>query len=213
MILLFNISLSFYPITSQHDLSNSKTQLCQVRTQWCCVFLQTQLQHFTVKEHIFGKFTLANLTFGLCTSPTEYFPFTYHPLNVHTMCVVDGLQRLRFVNSQSPDKFTVNTKIVSHLTSLQEIPKHQINVNIYIVHHLLGKWHSPISPQTGKISFFDSYSFHVTSPTHIRPSFLTTNHPPNTLQGHLSPFHSIICPLTNLSNILWPTHLSCASLT
>ena len=40
-------------------------------------FLQTQLQQITVKEHIFGEFAIATLTFGSCTSPIDTFPFTY----------------------------------------------------------------------------------------------------------------------------------------
>ena len=38
--------------------------------------LQTQLQQITVKEHIFGEFALAPLTFGPCTPPTDTLPFT-----------------------------------------------------------------------------------------------------------------------------------------
>ena len=41
-------------------------------------FLQTQLQHITVQEHLVGEFALAPLTFGPCTSPTDTFPFIYH---------------------------------------------------------------------------------------------------------------------------------------
>ena len=41
-------------------------------------FLQTQLQHITVQGNIFGEFALALLTFGLCTSPTDTFTFTYY---------------------------------------------------------------------------------------------------------------------------------------
>ena len=37
-IWLVNIPLYFYLITLKHECSNSKTQLCQGRTQWCCVF-------------------------------------------------------------------------------------------------------------------------------------------------------------------------------
>ena len=43
---------------------------------------------------------------------------------------------LRFGDIQSPDKFTGNPKIVSHLTSSQEILNTQINIYIYIAHHL-----------------------------------------------------------------------------
>ena len=45
-------------------------------------FLQTQLQQITVQEHLFGDFALAPLTFGMYTSPTETFPFTYQFLSV-----------------------------------------------------------------------------------------------------------------------------------
>ena len=37
-----------------------------------------------------------------------------------TTCIVDDLQRLRFSNSQSPDKFKGKPKIVSHPTSSQD---------------------------------------------------------------------------------------------
>ena len=69
------------------------------------LFLQTQLQQITVQEHLFGEFTLASLTFGPCTSPTDTFPFTYHflsvsipiseSLNCSPICQVDNLQRLQ----------------------------------------------------------------------------------------------------------------------
>ena len=42
-----------------------------------------------------------------------------------TTCAVDDFQRLRFDNSQSPDKFTGKPKIVSHPTSSQESLKHK----------------------------------------------------------------------------------------
>ena len=68
-------------------------------------FLQTQIQQITVKEHIFGEFALAPLTFVPCTSPTDNFPFTYHfpsvsiticqSLNCSPICAVDNLQRLQ----------------------------------------------------------------------------------------------------------------------
>ena len=45
-------------------------------------FLMTQLQQITVKEHIFGEFALATLTFGSYTSPTDTFPFTHLFLSV-----------------------------------------------------------------------------------------------------------------------------------
>ena len=68
-------------------------------------FLQTQLQKITVEEHIFGEFALSTLTFGLCTSPTDNFPFTYlfsyvpisirDPLNCSTICTEYDFQRLQ----------------------------------------------------------------------------------------------------------------------
>ena len=42
-----------------------------------------------------------------------------------TTCAVDNFQRLRFGNSLSPDKFTGNSRIVSHTTSSQESLKHE----------------------------------------------------------------------------------------
>ena len=62
----------------------------------------------------------------------------------------------------------------------------KINVHIYIAHHLQGQWNIPISTQTAKTPFLDSYSFPVTCPTHIRSSCMMNNHPPNTLQRHPS---------------------------
>ena len=40
-------------------------------------FPQAQLTQIIVEEYIFGEFALTTLTFGLCTSPTDTFPFTY----------------------------------------------------------------------------------------------------------------------------------------
>ena len=177
MIWSFNNSPFFYVITSQCKFSNSKTQLCQGRTQWCCVFLQIKLQQITVQEHIFGDFALAPINFSLCASPTDTFSFTYHPI-----CEVNDFQRLIFGNSQSYGKFTGKPKIVSHPTSSQESLKQQIKVYIYIAHHLRGQWHIHISPQTAKSPFLDSYS----CPNTIRPYCLTTNLPLNTVQRHLS---------------------------
>ena len=51
-----------------------------------------------------------HLTFGSCTSPTDTFPFTYHPFNGPGMCSVDNFQCLIFGNSQSPDNFTGKPK-------------------------------------------------------------------------------------------------------
>ena len=105
MIWLINSSLSFYPITSQHNFYNHKIKLCQGRTQGCCVFFQTQLQQITVQEHLFVKFAFALLTFGPCTYPTDTFPFTYHfpsvsitiikPLNSSLICAVENFQRFQ----------------------------------------------------------------------------------------------------------------------
>ena len=117
LIWLVNISLSFYPITLQRELSNWKTHFFQGRTQWC--------QQITVQEHIFGEFALVHLTFGLCTSPTDTFCFTYHPFNVPGMYAVDNFQRLIFGNSQLSKKFTGKPKIVSLPTSSRESVKHK----------------------------------------------------------------------------------------
>ena len=71
-----------------------------------------------MQENIFGEFALVQLTFGLCTYPTNTFPFTYHPFNVPSMCAVDNFQRLKYGNSRSPDKFTGEAKNIP--TSSQE---------------------------------------------------------------------------------------------
>ena len=55
-------------------------------------FLQTQLQHITVQEHIFGEFALVSLTFDPCTSPTDTFPFTYHFVCVHSYQIAPQLK-------------------------------------------------------------------------------------------------------------------------
>ena len=54
-----------------------------------------------------------HLTFGLCTPPTDTFPFTYHPFNGPNICRVENSQCLRFGNSCSPEKFTVNLKRIT----------------------------------------------------------------------------------------------------
>ena len=80
MILLVNSSLSFFPITSQRQFYNCKTQLCRGRTQGCFVFFQTKIHKITVQEHSFGEFAIAPLIFGMCNSPTDFFPSptTFH---------------------------------------------------------------------------------------------------------------------------------------
>ena len=56
---------------------------------------------------------------------------------------------------------------------------------MYIEYNIKSKWNSPVNNQTSKIPLLDSYSFHLTCPTHRRPYWLTSNHLPNTLQWHL----------------------------
>ena len=68
-------------------------------------FLQTEIQQINMKEHIFGEFALAPLTFGPCTSPTDTLPFTYNftsmsitiseSLNCSPIFTVDNLQRFQ----------------------------------------------------------------------------------------------------------------------
>ena len=118
--------------------------------------------------------------------PNWNFHLHLTPFHGRAICAVCNFQHLRFGNSQSSNKFAGNPKIVSHPTSSQESQKQQTNVYIYIAHHLQDQWHIPISPQTEKTPFLDRYSFSMTCSTHISPSCLTTNHPPNTLQRHLS---------------------------
>ena len=117
MILLVRSSLYFYPISSQRDIYNRKTQLFQERTQWC--------QQIIAQEHIFGEFALVHLTFGSCTYPTDTFPFTYQSFKGPGMCAVENFQGFIFGNSRSPNKFIGKPKIVSLTTSSQEILKHK----------------------------------------------------------------------------------------
>ena len=71
-------------------------------------FLQTQLQHITVQEHLFGEFALATLTFGPFTSPTETSPFTYHFRLCHSYLPVPKmhpqLRGRQFPTPSTPDQ-------------------------------------------------------------------------------------------------------------
>ena len=68
-------------------------------------FHMTQIQQITVEEHIFGEFALATLTFGLCTSTSDTFPFTCQfssvntsisePLNCSPIFTVDNFQHFQ----------------------------------------------------------------------------------------------------------------------
>ena len=49
-----------------------------------------------------------HITFGSCTSPTETFPFAYHPCDSPGMCAVDNFQGLRFVKLQFHRKYEKN---------------------------------------------------------------------------------------------------------
>ena len=164
-------------------------------------FLQTQLQKITVQEHIFGEFSLAPFSFGSCTSPTDTLPSTYHYFNDSFMCAVYDFQRLIFDNSQPPKNLTGNPKTKNQRLHCK-----------------------PYTPSTRSMEQPNIYPDSENIPlgrlflprdmlTHIRPSFLTTNHPLKTLQQHLSLFQSRTYPPKNSSNIFWPTHLSRAKLT
>ena len=142
------------------------------------------------------------------TSPLVFAPTQLTISPSSTTCVVDYFQRLRFENIQSPDNFTGKLKtqiniyiyIAHHIQGQCNIPispQKQINVYIYIAHHLQRQWHSLIFPQIEKPPFLDSYYCHMTCTTHIRPSCLTKNRPPNMLQRHLYPLRCQTCPLTN----------------
>ena len=94
-----------------------------------------------------GEFTLTYPTLRSCTYPTETPPYIYHHFNGRAMCAVYDIQHVIFGNSQSSDKFTGKPKIFSHPTSSQESLKQQINVYIYIAHHIRGQWKIPIYSQ------------------------------------------------------------------
>ena len=114
MILLVNSSQYFYPITSQHEFSNRKTQLCQGIISDVVFFLPTQLQK-SLWNFFLWFHTRAPYLWSV------HLPDRHSPSP--TTCAVDDFQRLRFGNSQSPEKFTGKPKIVSHPTSSQEMLK------------------------------------------------------------------------------------------
>ena len=78
-----------------------------------------------------------HLTFGSCTSPTDTFPFTYHPFNRPGMCAVENFQRFKFGNSQSPDNFTGNPKIFSLPKMSQESVKHKSTFMFKFILHAI----------------------------------------------------------------------------
>ena len=72
-----------------------------------------------------------------CTSTLVCAPPQQKILPSSTTCAVDNFQRLRFGNIWSSDKFTENPKIFSHPTISQFTgAKTQINIYIYVAHHL-----------------------------------------------------------------------------
>ena len=101
-ILLVKTSLYFYIITLQREFSNSKTQLCQVRTQWC------QKNHCARTYFWLVCACAPHLLF--IQLPHWYFSFTYQPFKGPVVYVVENFQCLIFFNCQSPDKITVNLK-------------------------------------------------------------------------------------------------------
>ena len=66
--------ISLFHIASFLIVKNSGVRE-ELRDLLC--FLMTKLQQITVKERLFGEFVPVTLTFGLCTSSTDTFPFTY----------------------------------------------------------------------------------------------------------------------------------------
>ena len=64
--------------------------------------------------------------------PKWHFPLHLPPLQRPGMCAVDNFQPLRFVNSQSPDKFTGKPKIFSLPTSSQESVKKNQGLRLYL---------------------------------------------------------------------------------
>ena len=81
---------------------------------------------------------LCTSPFFLCTSPTDTFPFTYHPFNGPGMCAVDNFQRLRFGNSRSPDNFAGKPKIVSSQESLKQKSMFAFTFTLRIIYDVNG---------------------------------------------------------------------------
>ena len=84
------------------------------------------------------------VSFHSCTSPLVCAPPQLTLSPSPTACVVDDIQRLRFYNSQSPNKFTGKPKIQSP-DKFTGNPKTRINIYIYIAHHIRGQLHIQIS--------------------------------------------------------------------
>ena len=76
-----------------------------------------------------------------------------------TTCAVDNFQRLIFGNSQSPDKFTGNTKKFSHPTSSQESLKHKstFTFTLRTIYPSMRSMAQPY-PQTSKTSIYSHLS-------------------------------------------------------
>ena len=118
-ILLVNSTLYFYFISLQREFFNHKTHWCQGRTQLYSIFFFRHNCNKSLWKNIFLVISHS------CTSPLVCAPPQLPLLPSPTNCAVGDLQRLIFVNIQSPNKFTVKPKIVSHLTSSQESLKHK----------------------------------------------------------------------------------------
>ena len=106
-IILYDLSIALYLYHQfPPQVFHHKKQLCLGRTQLSSVSSAdiTATNHCE-RTYIFGDFTLATLTSGLCTSPTDNFPFTYifpsvpisihKPLNCGTICAEDNFQRFQ----------------------------------------------------------------------------------------------------------------------
>ena len=117
-IWLVNSTLYFFPLVRNASSLIIINSCVREELSDIMFFLQPQLQQITVGEHFFVQFKRAHLK-NICAPPQ----LTISPSP--TTCAVDYLQRLIFGNSQSPENFTGNPKIVNQPTSSQEIWKHK----------------------------------------------------------------------------------------
>ena len=102
MIWLVNSTLSFIPLVHNASFKIIMNSGVRIELNYLPFSLLIQLQKNIVEEHLFGVFSLATLTFGTCTSPTDTFPFNYlftsvtiyicYPLNCSTIWVIDNFQ-------------------------------------------------------------------------------------------------------------------------
>ena len=137
-IWLVNSTISFYLNSSQleffsHKKSGIREELSDVQ-----FFFRQNCNKSLWKNIFLVSFHLH--TSHLVSAPLQLI-FSPSP----TTCEVDNFQPLIFGNGQSPEKFTGKPKIVSHLTSSQEILKHK-SIFTFTLHTIYPSMRSMAQP-------------------------------------------------------------------